>query len=143
MSFIGWLKNRLGLGESSSTLDDHDGGADVLTTEEREEPCGHTEVYDEEKTYPKARPKWEVREGYLLVPRVTCDNIVCEQCDEIILQDVHDESVLVFKPAFIIPRCLRRGEDVSEGAPEGGNSADDGSIVINRSENPSDEAGDA
>jgi hypothetical protein len=106
---------------SPSTLDDH---------EEREEPCGHTEVYDEEKTHPKALPKWEVREGYLLVPRVTFDNIVCEQCDEIISQDAHDESVLVFKPAFIVP-------DVS------GNSADDGSIVINRSENPSDEAGDA
>jgi len=131
MSFIGWLKNRLGLGESSSTLDDH---------EEREEPCGHTEVYDEEKTYPKALPKWEVREGYLLVPRVTCDNIVCEQCDEIISQDVHDGSVLVFKPAFMIPRCLA-GEGVN--ALEGGNSADDGSIVINRSENPSDEGGDA
>ena len=131
MSFIGWLKNRLGLGESSSTLDDH---------EEREEPCGHTEVYDEEKTYPKALPKWEVREGYLLVPRVTFDNIVCEQCDEIISQDVHDGSVLVFKPAFMIPRCFA-GEGVN--ALEGGNSADDGSIVINRSENPSDEGGDA
>ena len=140
MSFIGWLKNRLGLGESSSTLDDHDGGADVLTTEEREEPCGHTEVYDEEKTYPKARPKWEVREGYLLVPRVTCDNIVCEQCDEIISQDVHDKSALVFKPAFIVPDVsLEEGVN----ALEGGNSADDGSIVINSSENPSDEAGDA
>jgi len=140
MSFIGWLKNRLGLGESSSTLDDHDGGADVLTTEEREEPCGHTEVYDEEKTYPKARPKWEVREGYLLVPRVTCDNIVCEQCDEIISQDVHDKSALVFKPAFIVPDVsLEEGVN----ALEGGNSADGGSIVINRSENPSDEAGDA
>lgn len=131
MSFIGWLKNRLGLGESSSTLDDH---------EEREEPCGHTEVYDEEKTYPKALPKWEVREGYLLVPRVTCDNIVCEQCDEIISQDVHDESALVFKPAFIVPDVsLEEGVN----ALEGGNSADGGSIVINRSENPSDEAGDA
>lgn len=131
MSFIGWLKNRLGLGESSSTLDDH---------EEREEPCGHTEVYDEEKTYPKALPKWEVREGYLLVPRVTCDNIVCEQCDEIISQDVHDKSALVFKPAFIVPDVsLEEGVN----ALEGGNSADDGSIVINRSENPSDEAGDA
>jgi len=131
MSFIGWLKNRLGLGESSSTLDDH---------EEREEPCGHTEVYDEEKTYPKALPKWEVREGYLLVPRVTCDNIVCEQCDEIISQDVHDKSALVFKPAFIVPDVsLEEGVN----ALEGGNSADDGSIVINSSENPSDEAGDA
>ena len=131
MSFIGWLKNRLGLGESSSTLDDH---------EEREEPCGHTEVYDEEKTYPKALPKWEVREGYLLVPRVTCDNIVCEQCDEIISQDVHDKSALVFKPAFIVPDVsLEEGVN----ALEGGNSADGGSIVINRSENPSDEAGDA
>ena len=141
MSFIGWLKNRLGLGESSSTLDDHDGGADVLTTEEREEPCGHTEVYDEEKTYPKALPKWEVREGYLLVPRVTCDNIVCEQCDEIISQDVHDESALVFKPAFIIDPDVSLEEGVN--ALGGGNSADDGSVVINRSENPSDEVGDA
>ena len=78
---------------NSSTPDDHDGGA---------EPCGHTEVYDDEKTYPKALLKWEVRECYLLVPRGTCDNIVCEQCDKIISQDVHDESPPGFKPAFII-----------------------------------------
>ena len=141
MSFIGWLKNRLGLGDSSSTLDDHDGGADVLTTEEREEPCGHTEVYDDEKTYPKALLKWEVRECYLLVPRGTCDNIVCEQCDKIISQDVHDESAPGFKPAFIINPDVSLEEGVK--ALEGGNSADDGSIVINRSENSSDEAGDA
>ena len=60
--------------------------------------------------------------------------------DEIISQDAHDKSALVFKPAFIVPDVsLEEGVN----ALEGGNSADGGSIVINRSENPSDEAGDA
>lgn len=136
MSILQYLKNRIGslsLFEDSSAEPD-EGVGRAVDDEPTQEQCGHTSVQEVDRVYPKPLPKWQVRSGYLFIPRLHRTFVRCNDCGDDIVWTDEDATTLVFRPAYTVDPDVDPGEAITEPLTDEGGGDD--TIYINRSENP-------